>query len=137
MYLCFAKNRKILIVILVVNQKMKTFKQFEMLTILLLALLAHISQQIHLSQYLWEQNSQLVKRIRNHPFITEMEHGTLALNKYKKYLEQDNLYLDAYSRAFAVASAKTTNNTHYNILIRLAGDALKEHNNLDTKKNLK
>jgi thiaminase len=83
-----------------------------------------------LSQYLWQQNAQLTKRIRAHPFITEMESGTLNKAKYDNYIYQDNLYLNYYSRAFAVIAAKTTNNTQYNILMNMAGMSLTEH---DTK----
>lgn len=41
-----------------------------------------------------------------HPFITGVGDGTLPLEKFKHYVEQDYAYLIDYSRVLAVASAK-------------------------------
>jgi thiaminase/transcriptional activator TenA len=80
-----------------------------------------------LSQYLWRRNSQLVEKIRSHPFVKEIESGTLDKTKYDNYIYQDNLYLNYYARAFLVIAAKTKNNTEYNILMQNAGSSLEEH----------
>lgn len=44
--------------------------------------------------------------ILNHPFVTGIGEGTLALDKYEFYLKQDYLYLIDFSRVFALTAAK-------------------------------
>lgn len=42
----------------------------------------------------------------NHPFVKGMENGTLDKNKFKRYIIQDYLYLNEYSKVFAIGAAK-------------------------------
>lgn len=45
----------------------------------------------------------------NHPFVKGIETGTLDKNKFKRYIIQDYLYLNEYSKVFAIGAAKSTN----------------------------
>jgi thiaminase/transcriptional activator TenA len=46
------------------------------------------------------------RSLHEHPFIRELAAGTLPLEKFRFYLEQDLLYLPEHARAIAVAAAK-------------------------------
>jgi thiaminase (transcriptional activator TenA) len=41
-----------------------------------------------------------------HPFLQELAQGTLAPEKFRFFLEQDNLYLQDYARCLAMGAAK-------------------------------
>jgi thiaminase/transcriptional activator TenA len=41
-----------------------------------------------------------------HPFLRELAQGTLAPEKFRFFLEQDNLYLEDYARCLALGAAK-------------------------------
>ncbi len=41
-----------------------------------------------------------------HPFLRELAQGTLAPEKFRFFLEQDNLYLEDYARCLAMGAAK-------------------------------
>jgi thiaminase (transcriptional activator TenA) len=45
--------------------------------------------------------------LHRHPFITELADGTLALDKFRFFLEQDDFYLEEYSRCLAMGAAKS------------------------------
>ena len=61
------------------------------------------------TQNLWEQVKPIYKKILEHPFIKELGTGTLDINIFKYYIEQDSLYLVDYARALSVLSAKSGN----------------------------
>jgi thiaminase/transcriptional activator TenA len=42
-----------------------------------------------------------------HPFITELAEGTLPLDTFRFFLEQDNFYLEEYARCLAMGAAKS------------------------------
>jgi thiaminase/transcriptional activator TenA len=46
-------------------------------------------------------------KAQQHPFVEGLRDGTLSSESFKHFLQQDYLYLIAYSRAFAVAAAKS------------------------------
>lgn len=46
-----------------------------------------------------------------HPFIRELAEGTLAPEKFRFFLEQDNLYLEDYARCLAMGVAKSRDDT--------------------------
>jgi len=52
------------------------------------------------------QNDALWTTILNMPFNAELAAGTLSEDRFKFYIGQDSLYLEAYSRALSIASAK-------------------------------
>jgi hypothetical protein len=43
-----------------------------------------------------------------HPFITELAEGTLPLDKFRFFLEQDDFYLEEYSRCLALGGGEVT-----------------------------
>ena len=45
--------------------------------------------------------------LREHPFINELAAGTLPLEKFRFFLEQDNFYLEEYARCLAMGAAKS------------------------------
>jgi len=46
-----------------------------------------------------------------HPFLRELAAGTLALEKFRYFLEQDNFYLAEYARCLAMGAAKSRDET--------------------------
>lgn len=46
----------------------------------------------------WAKASSIYADIIGHPFITELANGTLAPDKFKRYIAQDELYLGNYGR---------------------------------------
>lgn len=50
-----------------------------------------------------------------HPFVQQLENGTLPLMNFQHYLKQDYLYLLHYNRAFALAIYKADNFTQMEI----------------------
>ena len=46
-----------------------------------------------------------------HPFLRELASGTLALEKFRFFLEQDNFYLADYARCLAMGAAKSRDET--------------------------
>ena len=49
------------------------------------------------------------KALHEHPFITELAAGTLPLDKFRFFLEQDIFYLEEYARCLAMGAAKSRN----------------------------
>lgn len=49
---------------------------------------------------IWDQ-------LHGHPFITELAEGTLPLDKFRFFMEQDNMYLEEYARCLAMGAAKS------------------------------
>jgi thiaminase/transcriptional activator TenA len=45
--------------------------------------------------------------LHEHPFITELAAGTLPLEKFRFFLEQDDMYLLEYARCLAMGAAKS------------------------------
>jgi len=44
-----------------------------------------------------------------HPFLREIAEGTLPLEKFRFFLEQDNFYLEDYARCLALGAARSQN----------------------------
>lgn len=42
-----------------------------------------------------------------HPFIIELQHGTLDIEKFKNYIVQDSIYLKEYARVYALGMYKS------------------------------
>ena len=45
--------------------------------------------------------------LHRHPFITELAEGTLPLDRFRFFLEQDDFYLEEYARCLAMGAAKS------------------------------
>ena len=55
------------------------------------------------SSHLWNEASPVWEAISAHPFLTELQDGTLPLENFRYYIIQDYLYLGAFGRAAAAA----------------------------------
>ena len=60
------------------------------------------------SESCWAESAQLRQAIRDAAFNRELAAGTLPREKFQFYILQDSIYLEAYSRALSLASAKAT-----------------------------
>ena len=58
------------------------------------------------SATLREEAAQIWHTIFHHPFLREVQQGTLPLDKFRYYLAQDYLYLEGFARAVALALAR-------------------------------
>jgi len=56
-----------------------------------------------------EHSDRIWQGLHAHPFITELAAGTLPIDKFRFFLEQDNLYLQDYARCLAMGAAKSRN----------------------------
>ena len=55
------------------------------------------------SSYLWRRAAPVWEAVSAHPFLTELQDGTLPIEKFRYYILQDYLYLGAFGRAAAAA----------------------------------
>ncbi len=55
------------------------------------------------SSFLWDQTSPVWEAVSVHPFLSELQDGTLPVEKFRFYILQDYLYLGAFGRAAAAA----------------------------------
>lgn len=56
------------------------------------------------SQQAWNKALKIYNAILEHPFLTEMAAGTLAADRFDRYLAQDEVYIGNYGRSmFALA----------------------------------
>ena len=56
----------------------------------------------------WRDTADLYQKILDLPFNRELAAGTLSEDRFRFYMLQDSLYLEQYSRALSMASAKAT-----------------------------
>ena len=61
------------------------------------------------SDTLRARSDAIWRRLHAHPFITELAAGSLPIDKFRFFLEQDNLYLQDYARCLAMGAAKSRN----------------------------
>src|SRR3954453_17183268 len=54
-----------------------------------------------------ERSDRIWQGLPAHPFITELAAGTLPIDKFRFFLEQDDLYLQDYARCLAMGAAKS------------------------------
>ena len=74
-----------------------------------------------LSNHLWKDISPIWDSISKHPFLLELQNGTLTLQKFRFYIIQDYLYLGAFGRAAASALAMAPDDeTARKLLLRVS-----------------
>lgn len=59
-----------------------------------------------LSKKAWETATKIITAIKQHPFNQELQQGTLPLDKFAYYIEQDTLYLQDFARCHAIIASK-------------------------------
>ena len=70
------------------------------------------------STWLWEATTGLWEAIRTHPFLVELEAGTLPDHKLRFYFEQNIQYVDSVYRTRLIAAAKAPDRTTFDLLTR-------------------
>ena len=59
-----------------------------------------------LSEIALEKCDSIIKEINEHPFNRELANGSLSIEKFGYYIEQDTLYLRDFSRSLAIIASK-------------------------------
>jgi len=70
-----------------------------------------------LSAHLRERSDRIWQRLHSHPFIRELAHGVLPLEKFRFFLEQDVLYLPDYARCMAMGAAKSSTEAELRLFV--------------------
>jgi thiaminase (transcriptional activator TenA) len=65
-----------------------------------------MTMTISTSERFREESEPIWTALHQHPFITELAGGTLPLDKFRFFLEQDVFYLEEYARCLAMGAAK-------------------------------
>lgn len=56
-----------------------------------------------LAKRLWQENEDLSRAAREHPFVRGVEDGTLPRASFQYYVAQDAFFLEAFTKAYALA----------------------------------
>ena len=59
-----------------------------------------------LSELAWQKSAPVIQAIKSHPFNSELAAGSLAIDKFAYYIEQDTLYLRDFARSLAMIAAR-------------------------------
>ena len=70
------------------------------------------------SSYLWQQAAPVWEVISSHPFLSELQNGSLPVEKFRFYILQDYLYLGAFGRAAAAALSQAPDTNSARRLLR-------------------
>ncbi len=76
------------------------------------------------TQELWQSTAHIYDAILVHPFNQELSAGTLGVDRFKYYVEQDELYIKAYARALAQLAAKAPDSEICNDLLSYAKEGI-------------
>ena len=88
---------------------------------------------------LWEANEDIARACLNHPFVLGLGDGSLPPQRFARYMEQDAYFLDAFSRAYAMALAKCPDRDGFFVFKELIDGVLDElslHEELAQRHNL-
>lgn len=66
---------------------------------------------VSLAQALWARNADLAAEALAHPFVRRLADGTLPRESFAGYVAQDNFFLEAFSRAYALGLAHSPDRT--------------------------
>ena len=61
---------------------------------------------------LMSRSATVLSKLYTHPFNQQLSNGTLPRETFKFYLEQDAIYLNAFSRTLATISSRLTDQRH-------------------------
>jgi thiaminase/transcriptional activator TenA len=79
-----------------------------------------------LAQRLWDGNADLMRAALTHPFIRGIATGDLPQARFAEYVAQDAYFLDAFSRAYALALAHSPDRDGLEAFARLLAGVLDE-----------
>jgi len=82
------------------------------------------------SDHTWNKTSEIYNRILNMPFITQLSAGTLDIEKFKFYMEQDANYLEYFGRTLSLIAARVHDIGDVLHFIRFAEGAIVVENEL-------
>lgn len=68
---------------------------------------AHVPVSDRFSDHLWEETKGLRTAIDDLEFLRRLGDGTLPLEVFRTYMEQDSLYLAGYAKALAILASKS------------------------------
>lgn len=74
--------------------------------------------------------AEIMPKIYQHPFNQELAQGTLAIETFTFYLNQDALYLTDFSKALAVTATRLPHERQKELFIQFAMNALKAERDL-------
>lgn len=70
----------------------------------------------------WELSKDAIAKYMNHPFYVQMANGTLSPTAFRRYLEQDSLYVVQYARAMCLLAYRTPLPSDSAMLMKLTVD---------------
>ncbi|MGL4721801.1 MAG: TenA family protein [Desulfovibrionaceae bacterium] len=76
------------------------------------------------SEECWEESASLLQSIVNQKFNQELTKGTLDIQRFLYYIEQDILFLEEYARALAIMAARGETSKMVGDFLRMAQGAL-------------
>lgn len=76
-----------------------------------------------LTDLLWEKAKHITQKHLNHPFSLSLAKGSLSLEIFKFYLQQDALYIKEYARAMRLLAHKAPTEELKEIFLSLAQDS--------------
>ena len=76
------------------------------------------------SREAWNASLPVYEAILKLPFITELAEGTLAPEVFRRYIEQDNLYITQYSRVLAHIASRLDNLDDMDAFLKFADDGV-------------
>jgi thiaminase/transcriptional activator TenA len=79
-----------------------------------------------LSSDLWRANQDLARACLEHPFVQSLAAGDLPVDCFRAYVAQDAYFLDAFSRAYALALARSPDRHGLEAFYSLIGGVLDE-----------
>ncbi len=80
-----------------------------------------------------ERVNHILQKIFNLPFNQELLQGSLPLEKFIFYLQQDALYLADFSRALSLTAARLPHNHHSRQFLRFADEAIQAERELHSQ----
>lgn len=76
------------------------------------------------SSHAWEASLPVYEAILRLPFIIELADGTLDPARFRRYIEQDNLYITQYSRVLAHIATRLDDINEMNDFLKFARDGV-------------
>ena len=76
------------------------------------------------SREAWKASEPIFEAIKKLPFITELADGTLPAETFRRYIEQDNLYITQYSRVLAHIASRLGDIDEMDSFLKFAGDGV-------------
>jgi thiaminase/transcriptional activator TenA len=77
-----------------------------------------------------ENTEQIIHAIKKHPFITDLIDGTLPIDVFEFYINQDSLYLENYKKVLAAVGLKCTHSDDMQFFLSSATGIIEVENQL-------